>query len=402
MPADYYDILGVSRNATQKEIRSAFLRLAREFHPDKQIARKPGKKITGDEFKGVRDAYETLHDPSKRFMYDVLGNTSPVLTDPEDLRVVQTACCCCCCFTGFYLILALLRWTHVLNVSWFILFIPAWLFDGLVLLPLCYAVLSSRVDTWHDYVPLLDMLAFIATTVLLYTQLTGYTHSWVMAAGPWILIRTAHSLGITRLPTVEHTKLFQSGASLPGVWGYVESFVKATWLPGFLLASAMMLDGKLPGAEWWQIWLVPWVRWAVLWIAAGALVGGGGGAKDAGCGGFCSSTGQFGAWVSLYFCFAGPFSWHVALLSLIAFMSLSTCAQPSHRRDYTEVPQAGPTPPGGSAARSSTAMPSPARPGQQYSAAAARSQSMVSRASSEERIEYVSLDMPYPRPSPAT
>lgn len=68
---DYYKILGVDRNASQKEIRNAYRKLAREHHPDLQPEDK--KKEAEKEFKKINEAYEVLSDPEKRKLYDQYG-----------------------------------------------------------------------------------------------------------------------------------------------------------------------------------------------------------------------------------------------------------------------------------------------------------------------------------------
>src|SRR5262245_21253197 len=69
---DYYDVLGVSRNAGEKELKAAFRKLAKQYHPDAR----PGDKTTEHKFKEISEAYDVLRDPQKKAAYDHFGHAA--------------------------------------------------------------------------------------------------------------------------------------------------------------------------------------------------------------------------------------------------------------------------------------------------------------------------------------
>jgi len=69
---DYYDVLGVQRNASEDDIKRAFRKLAKQYHPDTNP-----DKSAGEKFKEAGEAYSVLSDPEKRQMYDRFGHNAP-------------------------------------------------------------------------------------------------------------------------------------------------------------------------------------------------------------------------------------------------------------------------------------------------------------------------------------
>jgi len=75
MAKDYYQILGVPRNATNQQIKKVYRKLAMQYHPD----RNPGKEAWANEkFKEINEAFSVLGDPEKRRQYDQFGTTGDI------------------------------------------------------------------------------------------------------------------------------------------------------------------------------------------------------------------------------------------------------------------------------------------------------------------------------------
>jgi molecular chaperone DnaJ len=70
---DYYEVLGIAKDASDSEIKKAYRRLAMKYHPDKN----PGDKEAEEKFKQVAEAYECLSDPQRRSRYDQFGFEEP-------------------------------------------------------------------------------------------------------------------------------------------------------------------------------------------------------------------------------------------------------------------------------------------------------------------------------------
>ena len=69
---DYYEVLGVSKGADEKELKGAFRKLAKQFHPDAS----PGDKTAEHKFKEINEAYDVLKDPQKKAAYDRFGHAA--------------------------------------------------------------------------------------------------------------------------------------------------------------------------------------------------------------------------------------------------------------------------------------------------------------------------------------
>ena len=83
---DYYEILGVSANASQEEIKKSFRTLVRKYHPDVH----PDKELAERMFKQIHEAYRTLSDENKRKVYDISRTKKPSDIPPPRARPQPT------------------------------------------------------------------------------------------------------------------------------------------------------------------------------------------------------------------------------------------------------------------------------------------------------------------------
>ncbi|MYW21844.1 DnaJ domain-containing protein, partial [Streptomyces sp. SID2955] len=86
MARDFYEVLGVSRTASQDEIQQAYRRLARRHHPD--VNKDPGAE---ERFKDLNEAYSVLSDPKSRARYDRFGEDFRKIPEDFDERVAAGA-----------------------------------------------------------------------------------------------------------------------------------------------------------------------------------------------------------------------------------------------------------------------------------------------------------------------
>ena len=70
--ADYYEILGINKDASESDIKSAFRKAAKRYHPDLH----PGDAEAEKKFKEINEAYEILSDPQKKAQYDQFGHAA--------------------------------------------------------------------------------------------------------------------------------------------------------------------------------------------------------------------------------------------------------------------------------------------------------------------------------------
>ena len=69
---DFYEVLGVSKTASEAEIKKAYRKLAKKYHPDSN----PNDAVAAERFKEINEAYDVLSDPEKKKLYDRFGTAA--------------------------------------------------------------------------------------------------------------------------------------------------------------------------------------------------------------------------------------------------------------------------------------------------------------------------------------
>jgi len=81
----HYEVLGVSRDATEADVTKAYKQLAKRFHPDRHVSKSDEEqRENAERFKSVSDAHEVLSDPTKRRAYDIYGHNAPSASGADD------------------------------------------------------------------------------------------------------------------------------------------------------------------------------------------------------------------------------------------------------------------------------------------------------------------------------
>eukprot|EP01063_Lacrimia_lanifica_P018208 TRINITY_DN25147_c0_g1_i1.p1 TRINITY_DN25147_c0_g1~~TRINITY_DN25147_c0_g1_i1.p1 ORF type:complete len:363 (+),score=84.85 TRINITY_DN25147_c0_g1_i1:46-1134(+) len=194
MGRNCYDVLGVPHGASTRDIRTAYLRLARQLHPDRHPAAGGGVSVNSEPFQEIQHAYELLSDPFRRCVYDLFcfdvqshgGSEGPLFW------LFVSCCCCCSCFLWTFASLAAVKlaepprdsfWSGFTWVPWSVVFAPVWLFD----LGMLGIVVLALSPSQFDLVIAFEALSLVTFTVLLYLRVSASAPAWLVVVMPLVL-----------------------------------------------------------------------------------------------------------------------------------------------------------------------------------------------------------------------
>lgn len=144
-----YDYLGCAPNATEAELKRAYRRLALQYHPDKNPT-----DTAAERFREIQEAWDVLSDPQKRKMYDRFGMMSTQLAEMPAVLLSPVPFCllmvlCGFCFGWLFVLMYKLD-GQLASWSWYVVFIPVWIWLALVGFGVVHRFLFWRDPTEDD------------------------------------------------------------------------------------------------------------------------------------------------------------------------------------------------------------------------------------------------------------
>jgi len=286
----FYDILGVTPDATADEIKKAYRKQARAKHPDKN----KGDPKAAEEFKQLTAAYDILSDPKKRKEYDALGDSGVKLfaasvndmgaVSPEALSAMMrtqletlspaqrglVVCLFCCTFALVWIfpVFLCLRADDTTHWNWAIVFIPLWIVD-LFLLP-CFFMNDANGKPMAKFTVVTSIVLFIMQQIFLVLRLEKTVDwPWIVVLLPWAFLEV---IGMWNELQGAHERFFafqQVQTADRNAMTYSPNFfIFVLWRCtnhlarlGFAITLALKVDDSIR-ANWFVVMLPLWLGFA--------------------------------------------------------------------------------------------------------------------------------------------
>lgn len=205
---NYYDVLNVKKDCNEEELKKAYRKMALKHHPDRNRDDPDGATRR---MQLVTEAHDVLSNPNRRKAYDKGGPEGLKVYDQYgdrlgvniEVMILFVSCGTCMVFvmTMLFLTLLILQMDGVMQASWFVVFIPVWVFDCCICCCCCgiaaqlrqrYTTLKSLFNYREDPLPLVLMCfpIWLLQHVLLCLQLDNpgtLPLGWIVALAPWLL-----------------------------------------------------------------------------------------------------------------------------------------------------------------------------------------------------------------------
>jgi len=257
---DYYEVLGVAKDATRPQIRKAYFRQSRIKHPDKGGS--PG------EFQELQQAYEVLQDGNKRALYDQYGhaaadmlNAGQQMNPAQFMAVMEhltqkqrNILCSVICFVFLFAsaipALIAMKIDGGLDWAWHSALAPLWVVDALVLCAVFGVLTKGTESVLQRLSTSVSLLLFVLIQIFIVLKLEGAVQwSWLVTFLPWLLYEL-HALMVTLLGSAvqkEYIQLWQIRSMDGAAWSVscrVRACVRAC-LRACAAAIGVVCVGKL-------------------------------------------------------------------------------------------------------------------------------------------------------------